>query len=113
MEKGIYIFDNATAFIDAIATLENQHHIKTNQSRAVYLTKHLVTSAELKKEIEFLNNCILNSFQGFRTDKLIKINITGADGVNYSVCYSFNSSQSGTIYSRLLRYLRKRQLIYI
>lgn len=111
MEKGIYIFDNATAFIDAIATLENQQHI--NQSRAVYLTKHLVTTVEVKKEIEFLNKCILNSFQGFKADKLIKLNITGSDGVNYSVCYSFNSSASNTIYSKLHRYLRKRQQIYI
>ena len=109
----IYIFDNATAFIDAIATLENQHHIKTNQSKTVYLTKHLVSTVEVKKEIEFLNKCILNSFQGFKADKLIKLNITGSDGVNYSVCYSFNSSASNTIYSKLHRYLRKRQQIYI
>ena len=111
MEQGIYIFDNVTAFIDAISTLENQYNI--NQSQTVYLNKHLNSIVEVRKEIKFLNKCILNSFQGFRTAKLIKINVTGSDGVNYSVTYSFNSSCNKGVYGELHRYFRKREQIYI
>lgn len=111
MEQGIYIFDNATAFIDAIATLKNQYHI--NQSQTVYLNKHLNSLTEVRKEIKFLNKCCLNTFQGFRTAKLIKINITASDGVNYSVTYSFNNSCNKGAYGELHRYFRKRELTYI
>ena len=111
MEKGIYIFDNVTAFIDAIATLENQYQI--NQSQTVFLAKHLNSMVEVRKEIKFLNNCRLNTFQGFRTAKLIKVNITASDGVNYSITYSFNSSCNNGVFRELHRYFRKREQIYI
>lgn len=114
MQQGTYIFNNENAFIDAIATLENQYNIKINQSQTVYLKKHFNSIKEVRKEINFLNGFVLNCFQGFRKANLIKANITGVDGVNYSITYSFNnSSDNNGCFGRLHHYFRKREQTYI
>lgn len=81
----------------------------------IKLNKHLTNYAEVTKEINFLNNCSIDSFNGFRKDNLIKLAVTGVDGVKYQIVYSFNSSNGGYggVYTKLYYYLRKRENIYI
>ena len=109
MANGIYVFNNADDFLKAIKNIEQEYQENTS-TRIVELNKQLFSTSELRKEINFLNNCRLNSFIGFLTKKIIKVNITYED-CDYSVTYYFKGSTSsnGTIYKRLHRYLRKRE----
>lgn len=81
----------------------------------IILNKHLTNYTELFKEINFLNNCSIDSFNGFRKQNLIKLAVTGSDGVRYHIVYSFNNSNGGYggVYTKFYRYLRKRENIYI
>lgn len=110
MEKGIYIIPKTTDFIKVLEQLSKQHQ----PTPTIKLNKHLTNKTQLEKEIHFLNKCSIDVFTGFKTDCLIKVRVTGADGVKYYIKYSFNTSDgSGTIYEQLNRYFRKRDKIYI
>ena len=110
MKQGIYIFDNETDFIKAIEQL-NHHY--WNKPTAIYLSKKVETTKQLKKEISFIDKCSINGFTGFMKAKKIKLNITDGFKYNYVVTYCFNSAGSGTIYDKLNKYLRKRSNIYV
>lgn len=105
MEKGIYIFDNETDFIQVIEKL-NYHY--WNKPTAIYLSKNLETSKDLNKEIAFIDKCSIDGFTGFRTAKQIKIKITDGLNCTYCVTYCFNDNASYFIYDKLNRYLKRR-----
>ena len=109
MANGIYVFNNADDFLKAIKNIEQEYQEKTS-TRIVELNKQLFSTSELRKEIDFLNNCRLNSFMGFLTRKIIKVNIT-VDNCNYLITYRFKGSKNGdkTIYKQLHHYLKKRE----
>ena len=109
MANGVYLFEDAEDFLKAIEDIQQQYD-ENKQRRIIELNKQLFSTSELRKEINFLNNCRLNSFMGCLTKKIIKVNIT-YDDCDYSVTYYFKGSTSsnGTIYKRLHRYLRKRE----
>ena len=109
MANGIYVFNNADDFLKAIKNIEQEYQENTS-TRIVELNKQLFSTSELRKEINFLNNCRLNSFMGFLTRKIIKVNITW-DNCNYLITYQFKGStnSNGTIYKQLHQYLRKRE----
>ena len=112
MEQGIYLFNNETDFLTAIAELNNHY---ADKPKAVYLSKKLETSKELKKETTYLDNCIINSFMGFKKAKQIKLNVTDCLNVTYCITYNFNNSYGGSrgIYNRLNHYFRKRNQQHI
>ena len=109
MANGIYVFNNADDFLKAIKNIEQEYQEKTSTG-IVELNKQLLSTSELRKEINFLDKCRLNSFMGFLTSKIIKVNITW-DNCNYLITYQFKGSTSGdrTIYKQLHKYLRKRE----
>ena len=109
MGNGVYVFEDAEDFLKAIENLQQQY--KENAStRIVELNKQLFNVSELRKEINFLDKCRLNSFMGFLTSKIIKVNITH-NNCDYLVTYYFKGSTTGnrTIYKQLHHYLRKRE----
>lgn len=109
MANGVYLFEDAEDFLKAIEDIQQKYNENTS-TMIVELNKQLFSTSELRKEINFLDKCRLNSFMGFLTKKIIKVNIT-YDDCDYSVTYYFKGSTSsnGTIYKRLHRYLRKRE----
>ena len=109
MANGVYLFEDAEDFLKAIENIQQQYEENTS-TRIVELNKQLFSTSELRKEINFLDKCRLNSFIGFLTRKIIKVNIT-YNGCNYSVTYYFKGSTNGdkTIYKQLHHYLRKRE----
>lgn len=109
MEQGIYIFENETDFLNAIDELT--HHYE-NKPKNIYLSKWLISTSELKKEIAYLDKCKVNAFSGFKKAKQIKINVTDCLSVTYCITYNFNCSNGG-IYNKFNRYLRKRNRQYI
>ena len=109
MEKGIYIFDNETTFLNAIEQLSKQY----KPTPAIEIFKQLTSYNQVKKEIDFIETAYLNCFTGFRKSKTIKVVVTGSDGVKYHITYSFNTVCCGGVYDRLYKYLKKRSNIYI
>ena len=85
MANGVYLFEDAEDFLKAIENIQQQYEENTS-TRIVELNKQLFSPSELRKEINFLDKCRLNSFIGFLTRKIIKVNIT-YNGCNYSVTY--------------------------
>jgi hypothetical protein len=110
-QQGIYIFDTSNSFIEAMEQLSKEYKPKP----LIKLAKHLTNYTDLFKEINFLNNCSIDSFNGFRKQNQIKLSVTGSDGVRYHIVYSFNNSNGGYggVYTKFYRYLRKRENIYI
>ena len=111
MEQGVYIFDSKTDFLQA---MEQLNHHYCDKPTAIYLSKKVETTKQLKKELSFIDKCSINGFSGFKKAKQIKISITDGFKYNYVVTYCFNSSGgSGSLYTKLHRYLRKRSNIYV
>ena len=110
MEKGIYIFDNTTSFLNAMEQLSKEYKPTPT---TIEIAKLLTSFKDVKKEIDFIENCYLNCFTPFRKFKAIKIIITGSDGVKYDITYSFNSVCCGGVYDKFYRYLKKRNNVYI
>lgn len=109
---GIYIFDNETDFITAIATINENCNAK--QRQFIYLKHHLTNYTDVKKQIELLKCFNLDCFQGFRSEKLIKVCVSDSKGIKYNITYSFNNiSGCRSVYGKLYNYLRKREQIYI
>ncbi len=101
MEKGIYIFDNETDFINALEQLKKNYE-------PLSIKKHIATISDLNNEISFLKRCRINSFLGFQTKKQIKLDVTASNGVIYDVTYSFNYSLGARcLYILLNRWLNK------
>ena len=98
MTNGIYVFKDADDFLKTIEDIQQQYN-ENKQRRIIELNKQLFSTSELRKEINFLDKCRLNSFMGFLTKKIIKVNIT-YDDCDYSVTYYFKGSTSSnrTIY---------------
>ena len=112
MKQGVYIFSNETDFLNAINEISNHY---ANKPNAIYLSKKLTSTLELKKETKYLDKCIINGFMGFKKAKQIKINVTDCLNVTYCITYNFNNSYGGSrgIYNRLNHYLRKRNQQHI
>ena len=72
------------------------------------LTLHLDTIEDMRNQIEYLNRCWINAYNGFKSKSIIKVSITASDGSDYSITYQFKNSYSAGIYSKFYNYLRKR-----
>ena len=110
MKQGIYIFNNETDFLKVLKEIANHY---TEKQDLHHLYKFLTSATAVKQEIDYLNTCKLNSYQGFKTDAVIKINITDKYNCNYLISYLFNHSNSNGAYYLFYKYLRKRENIYI
>lgn len=112
-DNGVYIFDSETDFLKVIDELSKEFKQSTaNKTNVIYISKKLETINELKKEIAILNLFKINAFNGYRTNKTIRVCLS--DNNRYiHMTYRFNAVTCGTIYDKLNRYLKKRQNIYI
>lgn len=106
MKQGAYIFNDETEFIKVLEEIANHY---TEESKFNYLDKYLTSVKGVKNEIKFLNNCKLNSFQGFRKDSVIKVSLTDKFNCDVVITYFFNNSYNRSAYGLLFRYLRKRE----
>lgn len=106
MEEGIYIFKDSNSFLKVMEQLAKEYG---KPKPLIELNKHLNTSTEANKEINYLNKCSINCFTGFQKHSLIKLSVTGSDGVKYHITYSFNTGLGNGLYRKLHRYLRKRE----
>ena len=75
-----------------------------------HITKMLNSIADVRNEIEYLNNCRISAYNGFRSKNLIRLNITSNTGLMYVITYKFKTSKGGGAYSQLYQYLRKSEI---
>ena len=110
---GVYLFESQKDFIQALKELNNHYKTVNTPNNIFYLTKHLNSYADVDKELSFIDKCIINNFNGFKTKKQIKLTITDSLNCRYCVTYCFNNSYNNGVYGRFHRYLRKRNKEYI
>lgn len=111
--QGVYLFESQKDFIQALKELNNHCKTINTPNNIFYLTKHLNSYVDVDKEISFIDKCIINSFNGFKTKKQIKLTITDSLNCRYCVTYCFNSSCPSGVYARFNRYLKKRTKVYV
>ena len=102
--NGVYIFDDKNDFIRVIEDLNKCYNLNNYK---LDLTKELYHIQAVRNEIDFLNKCKIKSFSGFKTNKIIKVNLTTSDNSNYLITYMFRNLH---YYDDFRRYLRKREL---
>lgn len=110
MNEGVYIFSSKTSFLNAITELEKEYN---NKPPIIYFTKHLNGLSDVKKEIYLLKNFKINGFQGFRSQKQIKVTVTDRDNNKYCVTYCFKNNSNNGAFGKFNRHLKKSHDIWI
>ena len=102
MEQGVYIFENSDDFLKVMEDLGKEY----KQNNLISLTKEMLSMEDIRKEINFLNECEMNAFVGYHTSSIIKINITFNES-NYAITYLFKGKSF--LYHKMHLYLREKE----
>jgi len=72
------------------------------------IIKPITSISDIRKEIEYLDKCFINTFSGFWSNKEIKVNITSNKKIRYIISYHFKSKY---LYKEFNRYLKQKKLM--
>ena len=110
MEQGIYIFNNSNSFIKAMEQLAKEYN--KPKPRIIYLNKHLDSCKSVRKELNFIKKCHINSFDSFYTSQVVRITITDYTDCTINIKYTFKGT--GYLFREFRRYIkRNKENIYL
>ena len=111
MEQGIYIFEDTNSFLKQMRILIKEYN--KPKPKILYLNKHLDSCKSVRKELNFIKKCYINSFDSFYTSQVIRITITDYTNCTINIRYTFKG-ESGYLFREFRRYIkRNKENIYI
>ena len=111
MEQGIYIFKDTNSFLKQMRILTKEYN--KPKPKILYLNKYIDSCKSVRKELNFIKKCYINSFDSFYNSQVVRITITDYTGCTINIRYTFKG-ESGYLFREFRKYIkRNKENIYI
>lgn len=96
----LFIFNNANDFLNQMERLNIEY------STIDHYFKFISTKQDLTNQIKYIDKIEILSFNGFRSEKIIKITVRDKNNIKYCINYKFGNNYY--LYNKLIYFLRQK-----
>lgn len=101
----LFIFKDTEDFLNQMELLSVEY------TTINHYYKFISTQQDLTHQLHYLDKVRVLSFNGFRSDKIIKITVEDANNVKFCINYKFKNTYY--LYNKMIHFLRRKDLMWL